>query len=194
MILESIVTTVNCDASVNIAPMGPTVNASLSQITLRPFKTSTTYQNLARTKQAVVHVTDDARLFAKAAMDDIDAHDASLLVMPLGEGVAYRLVDCHRWFHVDIANERGDDLRSEMRCRILNQGTERPFFGLNRAKFAVIEAAILATRTHLISSDQIFTDLDRLRPLIEKTAGSEERDAFDYLVARIESKISGAIH
>ena len=41
----------------------------------------------------------------------------------------------------------------------------------------MIEAAILATRTHLLSADQIREELDRLRPLIEKTGGETEQTA-----------------
>ena len=48
MILEGIVTTINDDGTLNIAPMGPRVDnsASLARFDLRPFRTSTTYRNL----------------------------------------------------------------------------------------------------------------------------------------------------
>ena len=76
MILESIVTSVDKQGIVNIAPMGPTVDSSIQTITLRPFRSSRTYQNLSTTGQAVVHVSDDVMLFARAAMDAIDATEA----------------------------------------------------------------------------------------------------------------------
>ena len=67
-ILEGIVTTLNVDGSVNISPMGPIVDDALDRLWLRPFKTSTTYQNLKRTGRGVFHVTDDVELLAQAAV------------------------------------------------------------------------------------------------------------------------------
>ena len=52
MILEGIVTTINADGTVNISPMGPIVDAALTRLELRPFQTSTTFQNLRRTGRA----------------------------------------------------------------------------------------------------------------------------------------------
>ncbi len=67
----------------------------------------------------------------------------------------------------------------------------RDFFGLNRAKHAVVEAAILATRKHMIPLASLKADFERLRPLIEKTGGPREREAFELLerfVADTEAK------
>ena len=68
MILEGIVTTISADGTVNISPMGPRVNEPLTRLILRPYQTSTTYQNLKRTGQGVLHVTDDVELLAQAAV------------------------------------------------------------------------------------------------------------------------------
>ena len=61
-ILEGIVTTRNEDGTINVAPMGPVVDPAeaprITNLLLRPFQTSTTYANLARTRQGVFHVTD----------------------------------------------------------------------------------------------------------------------------------------
>ena len=52
----------------NIAPMGPKVEADLRRFVLRPFKTATTYRNLKRHGEGVLHVTDDALMLARAAI------------------------------------------------------------------------------------------------------------------------------
>ena len=39
------------------------------------------------------------------------------------------------------------------------EGRRRDFFGLNRAKHAVVEAAILATRVPLLPLEAIFADI-----------------------------------
>ena len=64
--VEGIITTMNADNSVNISPMGPRVDASLTTFVLRPYQTSTTYKNIKRTGAAVFHVTDDVDLAADA--------------------------------------------------------------------------------------------------------------------------------
>jgi uncharacterized protein len=59
--------------------------------------------------------------------------------------------------------------------------TIRDFYGFNRAKHAVLEAAILATRVHLLAADEIRREFERLRVPVEKTAGPREREAFAFL-------------
>ena len=55
MILEGIVTTINHDGTTNVSPMGPLVDGpEFDNFTLRPYQTSTTYQNLKRTYQGVL--------------------------------------------------------------------------------------------------------------------------------------------
>ena len=68
MILEAIVTTRNADGSTNIAPMGPHCNdPEMQSFELRPFQSSSTWQNLSRNGQGVLHITDDVLWFAQAA-------------------------------------------------------------------------------------------------------------------------------
>ncbi len=196
MILESIVTTVDAEGRVNIAPMGPSVEPddgerfTWEQFTLRPFTGSTTYGNLQATGRAVIHVTDDVGLFARAAVGTLPSEELPLdqLVEPVAEGRWFRLRDCHRWFAVEVTGAHGEGPRVEMSGKVLASGTVRPFFGFNRAKHAVIEAAILATRTHLLDAALIEGELQRLRPLVEKTAGPQEREAFGLLCRTIQER------
>ncbi|QDT12964.1 DUF447 domain-containing protein [Planctomycetes bacterium K23_9] len=192
MILESIVTTVDLAGRINIAPMGPTVAGDWEspEFLLRPFSSSRTYANLQATNHAVIHVTDDVQLFAKAAVDAIDDLSARDLVRSIQNDAWWILNDCHRWFAVEIESKTGQEPRIDMHCRIVHSGVERPFFGFNRAKHAVIEAAILATRTHLIAADEIADQIARLTPLVEKTAGESERAAFAFLCETIDQRTS----
>lgn len=209
MILESIVTTLDDSGNVNIAPMGPTVDGDITRITLRPFRTSKTYANLLpndsghtgsgssspRIRRAVVHVTDDAMLFAQAAVDQIDSDQARLITTTINTTACRRLTDCHRWFAVQAVNpdpirHRETEPRATIECEILEQGVERPFFGFNRAKHAVIEAAILATRTHLLDSADIQSQIDRLQVPVDKTGGKPERDAFAFLRRTIATRLA----
>ena len=57
----------------------------------------------------------------------------------------------------------------------------RDFFGFNRAKHAVLEATILATRLHLLPIEQVRSEFERLRSPVEKTAGPVELEAWRIL-------------
>ena len=69
MILEGIVTTISPAGEVNIAPMGPRVDAEMRRLLLRPFNTSQTYRNLRQHGEGVFHVTDDVLLLAQISLD-----------------------------------------------------------------------------------------------------------------------------
>src|SRR2546430_9636269 len=62
-----------------------------------------------------------------------------------------------------------------------HRGFRREFLGFNRARHAVLEAAILATRTHLLPAEQIRDELARLQVIVDKTAGPREREAMALL-------------
>src|SRR5437763_2974912 len=71
MILEAIVTTVSAAGEVNIAPMGPRVDAGMQRFLLRPYRSAQTYHNLRAHGEGVLHVTDDVLLLAKAALGPV---------------------------------------------------------------------------------------------------------------------------
>ncbi|QDV58455.1 DUF447 domain-containing protein [Rosistilla oblonga] len=185
MILESLVTSTNASGELNVAPMGPIVDAGITQIQLRPFKTSTTYGNLRATSRAVVHVTDDVLMIAQAAIGRIEPPPE---VRPI-DGGWFVLEKASRWFAIEVVRWIDDPQRPTAECAIRAEGTGPPFFGLNRAKHAVVEAAILATRTHLLPAAELLADLERLQVLVDKTAGDAEREAFALLQATIRQRV-----
>jgi hypothetical protein len=186
LIVEGILTTLCADGLPNIAPMGPRVDRELSRLTLRPFQTSTTFKNLKRTGQGVFHVVDDVELLARAAVGAI-ASPPKLRPAKRVEGVV--LADACRWFELRV--ERLDDSqeRTTIECRVEARGEHRPFFGFNRAKHAVVEAAILATRVGIVPGETILQELVRLAAPVEKTGGVQERGAFEYLREYIENRL-----
>ena len=60
-------------------------------------------------------------------------------------------------------------------------GVRREFIGFNRARHAVLEAAIYATRLHLLPRAFIDSELARLQVIVDKTAGSHEIEAMALL-------------
>jgi hypothetical protein len=186
MILEGIVTTVAPDGSVNIAPMGPRVEPGMHQLILRPFRTSTTYRNLKQTGSGVFHVTDDVWLMAHAAIGGLK-WEVDLTKTDVIDSV--RLADCCRWYEFQVQSIDDSAERSEMVASILNVGRVRDFFGFNRAKHAVVEAAILATRIGILPPVEIRAEMKHLQPLVEKTGGEQEKRAFEFLRNFIEGKL-----
>jgi uncharacterized protein len=185
MILEGLMTTVNDDGTVNVSPMGPRVDVVMHKLVLRPFQTSTTYRNLKRTGVGVFHVTDDVEMLARAAVGALEPLP-ELRRCDAVEG--FILAGACRWYALRVAELDDREERTTIVCRTVSSGIQRVFIGLNRAKHAVVEAAILATRLHLISPDDVARQIVALRPLVEKTGGDAEHRAFAFLEDYIRTK------
>ncbi len=177
MIIEGIMTTENADGSVNIAPMGPRVDEAWSRLVLRPYQTSTTYRNLKRTGEGVFHVTDDVELLARAAVGALEP--PPLAAVP--QVSVPRLADTCRWYALRMESMDDRHERTEIVMRAVGMGRVRDFQGFNRAKHAVVEGAILATRVGLLPIDEIYAQFDRLRTWVDKTGGAAEERAFAML-------------
>ncbi len=183
MILEGVVTTVAAGGAVNVAPMGPLVEPpapgrDLERFVLRPFRTAQTYANLKAHGEGVLHVTDDVLLLARAAVGRLD---------PLPPLVAAKQVrgwvlrDACRYyeFRVTACDDRAE--RARFDAAVVRAARLRDFFGFNRAKHAVLEAAILATRTALLPPEEVEAEYRKLAVLVEKTGGPQEHEAFALL-------------
>lgn len=186
-ILEGIVVTLGEGGAPNIAPMGPRVDRDISRLVLRPFQTSQTYRNLKQTGCGVFHVTDDVDLLARAAIDKLERPPP---LMALAGFPCPRLADACRWFAFRVQSLDDAAQRTTIECSVVARGELRPFFGFNRAKHAVLEAAILATRIGILPADEILSDLDRLAVPVQKTAGHQERQAFGLLDAYVHSRLN----
>jgi hypothetical protein len=183
-ILEGIVTTFNADGTVNIAPMGPLVDESFDTLVLRPFRTSNTCENLLRTRQGVLHVTDDVELFARAAIG-VEA------VTKFSQENPLVLADACRWYAFKVESLDESSERVTLLARTTERGVLRDFFGFNRAKHAVIEAAILATRVSLLPKSELMADFARLRVWVDKTGSATEHRAFDLLERHVRDCFAG---
>jgi len=182
MILEGLVTTVNADGSPHLTPMGPRVHDDFTRFTLRPFPTSTTYRNLVRHPQGVLHVTDDALLLAKAAIGAIDVFPP---LKPPERVSGFVLADSCRHFEFVVKSMDTSSERMNIEVDVVHTGRTRDFFGFNRAKHAVVEAAIHATRLHLTPLAEIAAEFKKLRVIVGKTGGPAEHAAMDLLEAKL---------
>ena len=181
MIIESIVTTVDANGSINFAPMG--VEWGDETIVLKPFLETTTFRNLNATGVAVVNLTDDAMLFAQGA---ISSPQFPSIPATIVKGAV--LEAACSWRELRVVTIDATPQRSRIEAKVVHRGTRREFIGFNRARHAVLEAAILATRTHLLPAEQIREEYARLQVVVDKTAGPREREAMDLLTQYVRSR------
>ena len=188
MILEGIVTTVSATGAINVAPMGPHIEidaatGAWTRLVLRPFRTAQTYANLKANGEGVLHVTDDVLLLARSALGALDPLPE---LRPAARVRGWVLADACRFHEFRVVSR--DDLSERVRFEgeIVHTGRLRDFFGFNRAKHAVVEAAILATRTAFLPLDEIEAEYRKLAVLVEKTGGPEEHEAFAFLRQHLE--------
>jgi hypothetical protein len=174
VIIESIVTTVDDVGRVNCAPMG--VEWGDETIVLKPFLETATYRNLIATRAAVVNLIDDVRVFARAAIANPEYPTTAAVVV---RGVV--LADCCSWREVEGRSIDSTPPRSRIETAVVHRGFNREFIGFNRARHAVLEAAIHATRLHLLGRAFIEDEMARLQTIVDKTAGDHEREAMTLL-------------
>jgi hypothetical protein len=167
--------------------MGPRVDRSISRLVLRPYQSSQTYQNLKRHGEGVFHITDNVEQIARAAVGELPELP-ELIAAPCLRG--FIVADACRWFAFQVRRLIDTTERTTIDCEVVDRGTLRDFLGFNRAKHAVIEAAILATRIGILPPDQISAELRRLATPVEKTAGDQERRAFEFLEKFISTKLN----
>jgi hypothetical protein len=126
----------------------------------------------------VFHVTDDVLLLAQAA---VGKPNPTPPLQPAAKVNGMILADACRWYAFTVRSLDDRNERTEIVADVVDSGKTRDFLGFNRGKNAVLEAAILATRTHLLPAEQIFAQFEALRALVEKTGGQQEHAAFRFL-------------
>jgi uncharacterized protein len=178
MIVESVVITLGADARPHIAPMG--VIWQEGSPILAPFRPSQTLDNLVRTGAAVINHTNDVRIFAGCLTGrrDWPVRPAHRIEGRVLEGAL-----SHQELKVERVEE--DAVRPRFHCRVVHEAAHGMFRGFNRAQAAVIEAAILVSRLHLLPRDKIEREMGYLAIAVGKTAGPRETEAWGWLTAEI---------
>jgi hypothetical protein len=181
VIVETIVTTTDPNGSINFAPMG--VEWGDESIVLKPFLETTTFRNLSATRVAVVNLTDDVMLFVQGAISSPQFPSTPAVVV---KGVV--LDAACSWRELQVNTIDATPPRSRIEARVVHRGVKREFIGFVRARHAVLEAAILATRTHLVPAEEIRAEFARLQIIVDKTAGPREQEAMAFLTEYVQSR------
>lgn len=183
-IRESIITTLHDNGTAHIAPMG--VHETDRGLMLAPFKPSATLNNLLRDGVATINYPDDVRIFAGCLTGRRDWSTQPTEVI-----AGIRLTDCLAHTEVKVHTHEDDELRPKFFCDMIHEQMHKPFHGYNRAQFAVIELAILASRLHMLPAEKIDAEIEYLLIGMDKTAGEREKEAWEWLMEKVtEFKIN----
>lgn len=193
MLIEGVMTTLSpppitgpSDRRLNIAPMGVIVDPTFHNFVLRPFKTSTTYRNIRGSGEAVFHVMDDALLIARAAIGPVSP-GPDLPIMPATHVQGVILANACRYYELKATKIIDHEDRTTIIALAIGATTVRDFVGFHRAKHAVLEAAIMATRLHLTGATAVLKEFEKLQIIIDKTGTTSEFQAMDELRQFVQS-------
>jgi hypothetical protein len=181
-IVETVTTTINPDGTVNCAAMG--VEWGEDVIVIKPFPSTRTLRNLQATGAAVVNLTDDILLFTQAALGD--PHPPTRPTAAIDGAV---LADACSWREVTVEAIDAGGPRARVTTRVVARGTGREFLGFNRARHAVLEASIVASRARMLPAAEIRAELARLQVLVDKTAGTREHEAMELVRRHVRAAV-----
>lgn len=181
MIRETIVTSQSINGDTHIAPMG--VHVLEREMLIMPFRPSITLDNILASGHAILNHTDDVRVYAGCLTG---RRHWPLICADRIPG--HRLADALAHAELELLRVEDDAIRPRLYCRIIHEANHAPFQGFNRAQFAVLEAAILVSRLHLLPWKKIEEELAYLAIGLTKTAGERELEAWNWLMERIETQ------
>src|SRR5262245_64779965 len=95
-------------------------------IVLKPFLETATYRNVLATGSAVVNLTDDVRVFARAAISNPDYATIPAIVV---EGAV--LADCCSWRELKVRSLDSTPPRSRSEATGVHQGARPEVIGFN---------------------------------------------------------------
>ena len=186
-ISETILTTVNPDSSFNAAPMGVHL-ANSELLELRPFKSSSTYENLLGNPKACINVTDDPGLFFLTAFKDQTIEGFSAPV--IDEEMRLTPALAHIFVEVTETQDISEN-RACFTCSVNNiEAPTRIPRAFSRGRAEAIEAIIHATRIEVFSREGRLGDVERLikrfaecKAVVERVSAPES----------VENRVVGAL-
>lgn len=180
MIYEAVITTRCENDDIRIAPLGYKEEGEF--IVLSPFRPSTTLSNLERTGEAVLNFTDNVAIIAGCLTGHYDWDTVEAVEVDCD-----RLADTITHMELKVDHVEQDEQRPRFFCTKEFTEIHKTFKGFNRAQSAVLEAAILVSRLHMLDDDKIDNELAYLQIAIDKTAGLQEKKAWDWLMEKIKT-------
>jgi uncharacterized protein len=179
MIRETVITSRAADGRVHVAPMGVTVLDD--GYLIQPFRPSRTLDYVLETRCAALNFSDDVRIFAGC----ISGRKRDWPTLPATRLPTVRLDGALAHEEIEVERIEEDPVRPRLYCRAVHAETHAPFRGFNRAQAAVVEAAILVSRLHMLPPEKIDQEIAYLQIAITKTAGPAEEEAWRWMLEAI---------
>jgi uncharacterized protein len=181
MIVETIFSTLDNSGKPNSAPMGLVWGEEIAIV--RPFRNTQTCRNLMSSGFGVASLSDNVLAYVQSGLYDAVLPGFSAIKI---SGLVYQ--DACSWLELAVISESGTEDRAEFKCRIMHRDRKRDFVGFCRAGNAVIEATILATRLAFYDKKEVEESLKRCLRIVEKTAGPNEKQAFQLVCDYIRQR------
>ena len=188
MVLESILSTVNPEGETHFAPIGvilpdsPDSHEKIGQLKFKLFADSLTYENLRNWGEGVVNLTDNLLYFTSRLHRGRSKSILSKKVKP------HRLADaCKVWEFSVVSFEACYDPATVI-VEVLCYDELGSFSGLCRAHGAVLEAAVVVSRYHILPKQAIESKWAGWQEIVDKTGGLREKEAFDMLTDDLVEK------
>lgn len=180
-VTETLVTTLGPNDRWNVAALGVHAPADSGPPTARTWGRTRTWRNFRERGEGYVQFTRDPVLFVDAALDIREVDDPVL-------------ADAHAWVRVRVeAVERGTEDGTEWVTWDLHaeesavESRVVPTF--SRAYAAVVEATVAASRLDVpgYDSEQLRDRIDYFEAVTERCGGAREQEAFERLLALVDS-------
>jgi hypothetical protein len=182
MIIETIFSTRCASGEGNFAPMGMQ-RMDATTVLVRPFIASRTWENLNRSGFAVAGITDSILPFVYAVTKarELDSFPASRVPCPVP-------TDLCGWFELELKRISLEGQRGECLFWIVHEEYGRPFTGFNRARCAILDSLVAATRIDVRGREPFLAEYARAFELTNRTGDEEER-----LALRLIAEWTGGI-
>ncbi|TXR46739.1 DUF447 domain-containing protein [Phyllobacterium endophyticum] len=177
-IRETIVTTVDAKGVAHIAPLG--IIQQDDGWVIAPFRPSKTLENLAAIPFAIANYTDDVLIFAGCLTGRKEWPTVAVKNCPVP-----RLEAALSHSVLEVVSVDEDALRPRHLCKVVSEKMHAPFTGLNRAKAAVLELAILVSRLSMLPPEKVEAEVAYLAIALEKTGGPDELQAWSWLMEKV---------
>ncbi len=177
-IIEAILTTLNKDGSVNAAPMG-VVRGEFDRIAVKPYKSTTTCENLSRDGRACVNTTGRPELFLTTAFKRVRFDN---FPDPSFDGLAISGADAS--IFLELSKDGGDPERPTFAGKpssiLISENLPSAY---SRGRSQAIDAVIIATHLEYQEKNSIPIDrmqlsyLDRCIQVVRKVSPPESPEA-----------------
>jgi hypothetical protein len=190
---ETIITTMNPDGSPNAAAMG-ILRVGQKSLEIRPFKMSSTYENLMKRRKACINITDDPALFLVTTFKN--EHLEGFQKASITGDLRLESSDAHVF--IDVLDRRDiSEIRSSFRCVAssieVNRRMPKVF---SRGRSAAIEAIVHATRIEVFMHEgrlklveRLIKRFDACKDVVSRVSASDSTEA--RVIKALEMMIEG---